>query len=123
MLHYHYSPKQAGIFLKKSAFPLWGVSDCVDEHTYHHIAVYASFIAPGCILQSGAFCFSKSFFEKIFFFGWHIHGFSVEGCRKGINTNPPPGRKGVRTWITLIGWNGKRDVSLMRTANALYEMN
>ena len=52
-----------------------------------------------------------------------IHGFAVEGCRKGINTNPPPGRKGVRTWITLIGWNGKRDVSLMRTANALYEMN
>ena len=24
---------------------------------------------------------------------------------------------------TLIGWNGKRDVSLMRTANALYETN
>ena len=41
---------------------------------------------PGCILQSGAFCFSKSFFEKVFFFGWHIHGFAVEGCRKGINT-------------------------------------
>ena len=45
----------------------------------------------------------------------------MEGSRKGIN-NPPPGRKGVRTWIILIGWNGRQDVSLMRTANTRNEL-
>ena len=29
----------------------------------------------------------------------------------------------VRTWITLLGLNGKRDVSLMRTANVRYATN
>ena len=48
----------------------------------------------------------QNFFEKLFYSVWQICGTSVEGSRKGIN-NPPPGRKGVRTWITLIGWNGR----------------
>ena len=42
----------------------------------------------------------------------------MEGSRKGIN-NPPPGRKGVRTWITLIGWNGRQDEEKMNAPCAI----
>ena len=63
--------------------------------TYHHIAVYASFIAPGCFLQSGAFCFSKRFFWKSFLFRLAYSRLRRGGLPKGDKYwTRPPGTKG-----------------------------
>ena len=91
--------------LKKSIAPPPGKSTYEYELSNHLNTAYISF-ASVCALQTGAFCVFQNFFEKLFYSVWQICGASVEGSRKGIN-NPPPGRKGVRTWITLIGWNGR----------------
>ena len=109
------------IYGQKSYHPPSGYSGYEYELSNHLNTAYISF-APVRVLRTGAFCVFQNFFEKLFYSVWQICGASVEGSRKGIN-NPPPGRKGVRTWITLIGWNGRQDVSLMRTANARYATN
>ena len=87
--------------IKKSLTPITGYSGHEDEQSHHLNTSYVS-VAPVCVLQIGAFCLSKKFFEKI-----------SENIRRFFKTQYCPAKRGkhhqlstrkeVRMWNLTVG--------------------